>query len=136
MANMALLRAVYHALKNRDAQPDSRLRIAFDRWDRELGASKPAPAIYWEFIVDERNQLLKEYSPRQVEERLVEEIEFDLSTGKTTDRGLIRRAYLFESGPFAGQDQRAVIKQARWCPVTWCKFGVRIGPCGGHRGSR
>jgi hypothetical protein len=24
----------------------------------------------------------------------------------------------------------------RWCPVTWCKFGVRIGPCGGHRGSR
>lgn len=61
MAYVALLRADYHVLKSKDAAIDPAFRIKFETWDSKLFASKPAPEIYWEFIVSERNLLLKEY---------------------------------------------------------------------------
>ena len=61
MTNVALLRAVYHILKSRDAAVDPEFRIKFNDWDSSLLKSKPIPEIYWQFIVSERNLLLKEY---------------------------------------------------------------------------
>ena len=112
MANVALLRTVYHALKNRDVPRDERLKGAFKSWDAALGSTKPEPAIYWSFIVDERNLLLKEYEGSPVNPTQTHEIQFDLSTGKTKNLGLVRQAYVYAEGPFQGQDQRILIKQA------------------------
>lgn len=115
MANMALLRAVYHVLESRDVPSSAGLAKVFKAWADELWRSKPCPEIYWEFIVSERNQLLKEYSATPVQASLVHEIRFDLSTGKTENLGLIRQEYVMAEGPFAGQDQRRLIKQA----IAW-----------------
>ncbi len=112
MANVALLRTVYHVLKSRDVPADAKLKDAFAKWDAGLIASKPNPEIYWGFIVNERNLLLKEYAGVPVNPTLTHEILFNLSTGETTNLGLIRQEYIFADGPFAGQDQRTVIKTA------------------------
>jgi hypothetical protein len=112
MANVALLRAVYHVLEARDVPNDEKLKREFSKWKGELLRTKPSPEIYWLFIVDERNQLLKEYAATPVKNSLVPEIRFDLSTGKTEDLGLIRQQYLMAEGHFVGQEQRRLIKRA------------------------
>lgn len=45
-ANVALLRAVYHVLKNRDAK-DQRFKSIFNTWNDNLRKSMPEPKIYW-----------------------------------------------------------------------------------------
>lgn len=112
MANVALLRAVYHVLESRDVPTNPRLKRAFETWKTELLRTKPSPEIYWQFIVDERNQLLKEYTATPVANTLVSEIVFDLSTGKTEDQGPVRQQYLMAEGHFAGHEQRYLIKRA------------------------
>jgi hypothetical protein len=112
MANVALLRAVYHVLKLRDVPSNPRLSAAFKRWDAELRRTKPKPEIYWEFIVNERNQLLKEYTPTPVERKVVPEIAFNLNTGKSTALGSQRHQYIMTEGYFAGQEQRRIIELA------------------------
>jgi hypothetical protein len=91
---------------------NTKLAAAFHQWDNELGRSKPEPEIYWEFIVNERNQLLKEYAATPVQATLVHEMRFDLSTGATENLGLTRQEHVMAEGPFAGQDQRHLIKQS------------------------
>lgn len=112
MANLALLRAVYHVLKLRDVPNDPQLSAAFARWDAQLLRTKPRPEIYWEFIVDERNQLLKEYLPTPVQNTTVPEVQFDISSGETRDLGTMRQQYTMTEGHFAGQEQRRLIKLA------------------------
>ncbi len=111
MANVALLRAVYHVLEARDVPNDARLKREFGVWKTELLRTKPSPEIYWRFIVDERNQLLKEYTATPVTNSLVPEIRFNLGSG-TENMGLIRQQYLMAEGHFAGQEQRQLIKRA------------------------
>ena len=115
MANVALLRAVYHVLESRDVPSNSKLQQAFEAWKAELLRTKPSPEIYWRFIVDERNQLLKEYTATPVKNSLVPEITFDLSTGNTKNLGRVRQQYVVAEGHFAGQEQRHLIKQA----IVW-----------------
>jgi hypothetical protein len=112
MANLALLRAVYHVLKHRDVSENPALEAAFRRWDAELLRSKPKPEIYWEFIVSERNQLLKEYAAAPVRNVTTPEIAFDLSTGESLELGTLRQHYLMEDGVFKGEDQRRLIKRS------------------------
>jgi hypothetical protein len=61
VAGVALLRAVGHVLHKVDSEqsPALKLRIerAFSSWKKD----REANAILWEFIEDERNNLLKEY---------------------------------------------------------------------------
>jgi hypothetical protein len=57
---LALLRAVGHVLHKVDgADPKTRrlIDIAYDRWK----AHRKENAIFWEFIEQERNDILKEY---------------------------------------------------------------------------
>jgi hypothetical protein len=58
---LALLRSVGYVLKNADARSDSDLERIVDRKWRELAASNPEPAIFWSFVEQERNNILKEY---------------------------------------------------------------------------
>ena len=111
MANIALLRTVYHVLKHRDAAESPALAAAFKRWDDDLLSSKPRPEIYWEFIVSERNQLLKEYQAAPVKNVVTPEIEFDLSSGRVRELGTLRQHYLMEDGVFKDEDQRLLIRR-------------------------
>jgi len=61
LATMALLRAVGHVLHKVDGSKSSELRTAIDRKYSELRQTQPEPAIFWQFIELERNNLLKEY---------------------------------------------------------------------------
>jgi len=57
---IALLRAVGHALRKEDAAKDARLKKEQGCWWKALNRTKPAPAIFWDFIERDRNALLKE----------------------------------------------------------------------------
>ena len=61
VAGVALLRTVGHVLEKVDSRRDPKTavaaRAAWERWK----ADKEANAIFWEFIEEERNNILKEY---------------------------------------------------------------------------
>src|SRR3972149_30427 len=58
---VALLRCVGHVLHKVDAEQTSDLKKAIAaEWDT-LSKSKPEPRIFWEFIEEERNNILKAY---------------------------------------------------------------------------
>lgn len=60
LAVVAILRAVGHVAEAVDGRTDPHLRQAVDAEFAELRRTKPDPNIYWGFIVDERNRVLKE----------------------------------------------------------------------------
>jgi hypothetical protein len=60
IAVVAILRAVGHVAVSLDARADENIRAAIDAEFAELLRTKPEPTIYWNFIVDERNRVLKE----------------------------------------------------------------------------
>jgi hypothetical protein len=119
MANLALLRAVYHVLKNRDAAASTKLRRAFKAWDDGLLASRPHPEIYWEFIVSERNMLLKEYQSSAGQGATAPGVltEVNARTGEqsVTRLGVVEHHYTMNDGYFAGRDQRDLIAEA----IAW-----------------
>ena len=103
VATVALLRAVGHVLAKADAPKDAALqRVVDEKW-KALNASKPSPAIFWEFIETERNALLKTY-------------ETMARTSVVAGGGKSGRPnaydYRIGSGPFAGRDQRDVVEDA------------------------
>jgi len=103
VATIALLRAVGHVLAKADAPKDVALqRIVDAKWEA-MKASKPAPAIFWEFIESERNDLLKTY-------------ETAARTSVAVGGGKLGRPnsydYRIGSGIFAGRDQREVVEEA------------------------
>jgi len=101
---VTLLRAVEHVLRKVDTRGDPKLRKAInDRWDQLL-ASKPHPPIFWEFIVEERNLILKEYEVRAGQGATV-----NLGTGTVINH------YLINDGPFKGREQREVLREA----IAW-----------------
>ena len=58
---VALLRCVGHVLHKVDAVQSTNLKKAVaDAWD-DLKKTMPEPRIYWEFIEEERNNILKAY---------------------------------------------------------------------------
>lgn len=116
VTSVALLRAIGHVLRNVDAHTNQLLKsVIEDSWKR-LSATKPEPAIFWEFIEDERNNILKEYRLSAGLGITVRPgtCHINLQTGE--QRGDPGRPTLFDyamrSGPFAGRDQREVLKQA------------------------
>jgi hypothetical protein len=61
VAAVALVRSVGHVLEKVDAVKDERLKQIISRAYARWKADKEQNSIFWEFIRDERNQLLKEY---------------------------------------------------------------------------
>ena len=61
VAGIALARAVGHVLQKVDGKHDATIKraaaLAYTAWQ----ADKQANAIFWDFIEQERNQILKEY---------------------------------------------------------------------------
>lgn len=119
VAAAALLRAVGHVLQKVDAPTDPVLRsVIDDAWGR-LVETRPEPVIFWQFIEDERNNVLKEY-------RLSAGLgitvrpgtgHVNLTTGEQWGEPGLPTLYDFrmKSGPYTGADQREVLQHAiRW----------------------
>ena len=105
VASVVLLRTVGYVLARIDANIDSRYKSAIDNAWFQLSQSKPQPAIFWEFIDAERNNIIHEY-------------EVGAGQGVTVHLGQnvsVEHHYVVNTGPFAGRDQRDVLKEA----VAW-----------------
>jgi hypothetical protein len=62
VAGVALLRAVGHVLQKVDGERSPAIKLQIQRAYSEWKSEKEANAIFWEFIEDERNNILKEYA--------------------------------------------------------------------------
>lgn len=105
VAAVVLLRTVGYVLAKIDVNISSRYKIAIEAaWSR-LNQSKPEPPIFWEFIDAERHNIIHEY-----EVGAGQGVTVHLGQNKPTEHH-----YLVNTGPFAGRDQRDVLREA----VTW-----------------
>jgi hypothetical protein len=116
---VVLLRAVGHVLDKVDGQQNDAHRQAIDSWWANLKASRPDPAIFWLFIDEERNLIVKEYRTRAGQGVTVQisGIEINLRTGEQKVDPPLPAIYHYKinSGPFAGREQRELIAEA----ISW-----------------
>lgn len=130
VAALALLRTVQEVLQNVDREsinihPKRRDEISAFRVS--LGQTKPQPAIYWQFIRENANEILHQYKLGAV---MVETFApsviisgpSDVSASATVVTSTVLRStpgpedsaryYWMKDGPFKGHDQRDVIQKA------------------------
>jgi hypothetical protein len=113
---VVLLRTIGHALDKVDADRSPKHRSEIDSWWTGLKGTKPDPPIFWAFIDDERNLIVKEYRTRAGQGVTVPGavIEIDARTNiqKVEPPRPATYQYVMNSGPFAGRDQRQLIGEA------------------------
>src|SRR2546426_8009511 len=122
VALVALLRAVGHVLDKVDGQRSRDIRRVVDDEYRKLKDLKPEPHIFWGFIEDERNLVLKEYRFRGVHVsgfNVTSVTGASLKTGQqftlTREGGGDLNLHVFDEGPFAGRNHLDVATEAiRW----------------------
>jgi hypothetical protein len=115
---IALLRAVGHVLDKEDAKSDARLKKAQSDWWTGLNNTKPDPSIFWQFIEEDRNLLLK-----KAKLTVEQSVTFTLSlSGGTIPRHApqpppppIYTYQMTSDHHFAGQDPRDLVRNAiKW----------------------
>jgi len=116
---IVLLRAVGHVLERVDVRSSDAYRRAIEgAWD-SLRETKPEPAIFWSFINDVRNGIVKEYDMAAGQNAIIHPPMgiINRKTGATTSIGGKPTEYIpvINSGPFAGKLQSEVLEQA----VAW-----------------
>ena len=109
---MVLLRAVGHVLDKVDASRDPVLAKAVATWWVELKQSKPEPRIYWGFIDEERNSILKEYKSRAALSIETTVASFHIRTHEPVEPSAPRVLLRMEGGDYSGQDQIKVVQEA------------------------
>ena len=105
VAAVVLLRTVGYVLAKIDVNISPRYEAAIKAAWKPLKNAKPEPAIFWDFIEAERDNIIHEY-------------EVGAGQGVTVHLGQSRPVehhYLVNTGPFAGRDQRVVLREA----VAW-----------------
>lgn len=113
---MVLLRAVGHVLKKIDGASGSQYESAIDRWWTTLKSTKPVPQIFWGFIDEERNNIVKEYQTNAGQGVTIQLS--GVSTGLRTGEQKVNPPnppiyhYTMDAGPFQGRDQRDLIAKA------------------------
>jgi hypothetical protein len=103
VAAIALLRSVGYVLKEVDRQSSVAMAQAVDaEWAAlKRDKAKPEHAVFFEFIEDERNGVLHAYRFRAGQNVTV-------NLNSAPPRGTV--SYSMNSGPFAGQDPRELIR--------------------------
>ncbi len=107
VVTVVLLRAVGHVLDNVDSQQSPKMKRAIAAAWTELKARKPDHAIYWSFIDDERNNVVKEY---------LVGAGYNITVYPGADRPTDFE-YVINTGPFKGQLQNEVVAKA----IEWWK---------------
>lgn len=149
---IALLAAINHALRTEDANGDIRLKKAQSDWWAALKAAKRDPPIFWQFIDRDRHRLLKEayLTVGQSATVFVRGAPARGHAGDVSGRidseeppqpeeqpPLLSAIYTYHmnSGPFAGQDPRQLVKDA----IEWWEKQLddieqkAAAPSPGHR---
>ena len=106
VAGIALARAVGHVLQKVDGEADDAVRAAVASTYSAWKADRSGNQIFWDFIEEERNQVLKQY-----------EVGFFAGPVEVVAVGELHTLddHLFcpiKVGPFAGEDCRDVLEQA------------------------
>lgn len=115
---VALLRAVGHVLRNVDRASSTAMGAAVDAAWQKLQRSKPRPEIFYSFIEEERNIVLKEYRVRGRHIQGLGVISLSLPTqsgGQITVRSqepTDLSLHVIHDGPFDGRQHADVAKEA------------------------
>jgi hypothetical protein len=101
---VVLLRAVGHVLDKVDSGKSPESKRAIESAWNALQITKPEPKIFWLFIEEARNNILKQY-------------EMGAGQGATVSlgTGTVENIYLVNAGEFEGRDQRDLIRDA----IAW-----------------
>ena len=107
-AAVSLLRAVGHVLKTVDSQASTEMADAIRAAWETLQRTRPEPEIFWQFIEEERNNVLKAYQFGAKETVTISPptLHLDLKTGEQSSSGGAPTTYhhfMRVPGPFAGQ---------------------------------
>ena len=120
---MALLRAVGHVLRKVDAKDGSVRPFVEEAWER-WNSDRVTNGVFWEFILDERNAILKEYRFSVLDASVVglglvdTRGDKDVGDGVVYEGPIVLEENLFrplEQGFGVGEDARDVYRDAlRW----------------------
>jgi hypothetical protein len=120
---VTLQRAVGHVLDKVDGTSSPRMAsVIKTRWSL-LNKTKPEPHIFWNFIEEERNNVLKEYlfAGRHASGFNVKSVSLSVGDGKivtsTAEESDEIHMHVFNEGPFAGRHQIDVAAEA----IAWWK---------------
>jgi hypothetical protein len=116
---VVLLRAVGHVLEKVDGARSDKHKAEIFRWWTNLKSTEPDPAIFWLFVEEERNTIVKEYQTNAGQGVTVRApvIELHLSTREQKIHPALPPIYHYtmNAGHYAGRDQRELIAEAiRW----------------------
>ena len=139
-AAMALLRAVGHVLRKVDAK-DGRVRPfveeAWERWNSD----RLANGVFWEFVLDERNAILKEYRFSVLDSSVVglglveTRADQDVDDGVLYEGPFVLEENLFrplEKGFGVGEDARDVYRDAlQWWDRELSRIEAELGAAKG-----
>lgn len=127
VAILTLLRAVGHVLNKADSKSSPAMEQAIKEWWKDINASKPEPAIFWQFIENSRNRTIKLYEHGISRKLILEGPELEgkpttLWIDQANSRGgkLIAHdgeviSRLADGSAFSGQSERAVALEAcKW----------------------
>ena len=113
---VVLLRATGHVLEKVDSARSPKHKAAIAQWWANLKSTKPIPAIFWLFIEEERNTIVKEYQTNAGQGVTIQlsGIELNLRTGeqKIDPPNPPKYHYTMNAGHFQGKDQRELIEEA------------------------
>jgi hypothetical protein len=105
VAAVVLVRTVGYVLGRIDVNISPAYKRAIDAAWNDLGRTEPQPAIFWEFIEAERNNIIHEYEVGAGQGATVH-----IGQNKPTEHH-----YLVNTGPFTERDQRDVLREA----IAW-----------------
>jgi len=115
---LTLLRAVGHVLEYEMRSPDAvpEMREAWRAWWKRVGDAKADHPIFWDFIRNDRNALLKEYRFTAEQGIIIQGALNTVPLGSVPLNGNVAEpTYLMKDGPFAGCDQRDLVQKA----IAW-----------------
>jgi hypothetical protein len=113
---VVLLRAVGHVLHKVDGITSAKHTKAIAEWWSKLSLTKPSPEIFWLFIEEERNNILKEYQTNAGQGVTLQlggsQASFQPGEAKVDPPGQPVYHYTMNAGYFKDQDQRELIAKA------------------------
>jgi hypothetical protein len=133
VGTVTLLRTVGHVLHKVDSEISAEMKKVIDEWWGALKLSKPKPEIFWGFIEDDRNYILKQYKFRAsvgVDINVpFHSIGFngEVREAGSIDKGNVEYNYVITDGPFKGKDQRDLVKEAiEWWENQLGEIDIRV----------